>query len=102
MSIQRKFLIAITVVIAAFAVVIAIITSISASSEAEDKISQQKEQLSARLTNILTVTDSLMHERVVSSMKLLKERGDAMGIPSQGGEVMVKQTQLLLEILLVH
>ena len=74
MSIQRKFLIAITVVIAAFAVVIAFITSISASSEAEDKISQQKEQLSARLTNILTVTDSLMHERVVSSMKLLKER----------------------------
>ena len=92
MSIQRKFLIAITVVIAAFAVVIAIITSISASSEAEDKISQQKDQLSARLTNILTVTDSLMHERVVSSMKLLKERGDEMGTPSQGGEVMVKQT----------
>lgn len=99
MSIQRKFLVAITVVIAAFSVVIAIITSVSASSEAEDKINQQKEQLSARLTNILTVTDALMHERVVSSMKLLKERGDKLGVPSQGGEVMVKQTpatQLLI------
>lgn len=93
MSIQRKFLIAFTVVIAAFSVVIAIFTSASASSEAEDKIAQQKEQLSARLTNILTVTDSLMHERVVSSMKLLKQRGDELGVPSQGGEVMVKQTQ---------
>ncbi|GGF74593.1 methyl-accepting chemotaxis protein [Alteromonas lipolytica] len=92
MSIQRKFLIAITVVIAAFSVVIAIITSISASSEAEDKINEQKQQLSARLTNILTVTDSLMHERVVSSMKLLKERGNKLGVPSQGGSVMVKQT----------
>lgn len=99
MSIQRKFLIAITIVIAAFSILIAIITVGSTSSSIEEEITRQKQKTADRLTNILTITDSLMHERVVSSMKLLKQRGAALGTPSQSGQVMVKNTsanQLLL------
>lgn len=99
MSIQRKFLAAISAVIAAFAIVIAIITVFTTASSVDDQVEKQKQQVADRLLNILTVTDSLMHERVKSSMTLLKQRGLEIGMPSQAGNVMVKETsaqQLLL------
>ncbi|TPV56120.1 methyl-accepting chemotaxis protein [Aestuariibacter sp. GS-14] len=99
MSIQRKFLAAISTVIAVFALVIAGITVITTTSSVDEQVSTQKQQTADRLLNILTVTDSLMHERVKSSMTLLKQRGLEIGTPSQGDFVMVKETsaqQLLL------
>ncbi|NVK55685.1 MAG: Cache 3/Cache 2 fusion domain-containing protein [Alteromonadaceae bacterium] len=92
MSIQRKFFMAIAVVIFVFSMAVAIITALSASTTITEQIAKQKQQTADRLINILTVTDSLMHERVVSSMKLLKQRGNKLGTPSQGSQVMVKQT----------
>ncbi|MDC8832641.1 methyl-accepting chemotaxis protein [Alteromonas gilva] len=91
MSIQRKFFIAIAVIITGFSIITAIITTLSSSSAISEQIAAQKQQTADRLSNILTVTDALMHERVVSSMKLLKQRGNELGIPSQGNEIQVKQ-----------
>ncbi len=92
MSIQRKFLAAISIVIAVFALVIAGITVFTTASSVDEQVAKQKQQVADRLLNILTVTDSLIQERVKSSMALLKQRGLDIGMPSQGDNVMVKTT----------
>ena len=92
MSIQRKFLAAISIVIAVFALVIAGITVFTTASSVDEQVAKQKQQVADRLLNILTVTDSLIQERVKSSMTLLKQRGLDIGKPSQGDNVMVKTT----------
>ncbi|GFD89651.1 hypothetical protein KUL152_18770 [Tenacibaculum sp. KUL152] len=99
MSIQRKFLISVTAVITFFAVIIAVITVFTTSISVNDKIQTQKKETADRLSNILTVTDAIMLERVKSSMALLKQRGAELGAPIQSSSVMVKSTpatQLLL------
>lgn len=99
MSIQRKFLISVTAVITFFAVIIAVITVFTTSTSVNDKIQTQKKETADRLSNILTVTDAIMLERVKSSMALLKQRGAELGAPSQASSVVVKSTpatQLLL------
>jgi methyl-accepting chemotaxis protein len=93
MSIQRKFLLAVTAVIACFALVIALITVFTTSSAITQQIVQQKKETADRLNNILTVTDAIMLERVKSSMALLKLRGAALGSPRQSSRVTVKSTQ---------
>ena len=92
MSIQRKFLLAICSVIALLALVIAIITVVTTSSSVVKQIDTQKQNTADRLVNILTVTDSIVLERVKSSMSLLKQRGEALGIPRHGDIVTVKAT----------
>lgn len=92
MSIQRKFLLAICSVIALLALVIAIITVVTTSSNVVKQIETQKQNTADRLVNILTVTDAIVLERVKSSMSLLKQRGEALGVPSHGGVVTVKDT----------
>ncbi len=91
MSIKRKFLIAISVVIALFTVIICVITFSAIKSDIDEQISSQVDETTNRLLNIFTVTDTIMSERVKSSMALLKQRGQAIGIPSQQGTVMVKE-----------
>ncbi|MCP3864980.1 MAG: methyl-accepting chemotaxis protein [Aestuariibacter sp.] len=92
MSIRRKFLAAISIVIAVFALVIAGVTVFTTASSVDEQVAKQKQQVADRLLNILTVTDSLIQERVKSSMTLLKQRGLEVGMPSQGDNVMVKTT----------
>jgi len=92
MSIQRKFLLAICSVIALLALVIAIITVVTTSSNVVKQIETQKQNTADRLVNILTVTDAIVLERVKSSMSLLKQRGEVLGVPSHGGVVTVKDT----------
>ena len=93
MSIQRKFLLAISTVIALLALIIAIVTVFTTSSSISSQIQDQKEETGDRLINILQVTDTLMLERVKSSMALLKQRGAQLGTPKQSGMVSVKNTQ---------
>ena len=93
MSIQRKFLLAITTVIALLALIIAIVTVFTTSSTISSQIQDQKKETGDRLINILQVTDTLMLERVKSSMALLKQRGAQLGTPKQSGMVSVKNTQ---------
>jgi len=71
MSIQRKFLFSISAVIALFALIVAVATVITTSSNVSTLVQEQKKNTADRLVNILTVTDSIMLERVKSSMALL-------------------------------
>lgn len=93
MSIQRKFLFSISAVIALFALIVAVATVITTSSNVSTLVQEQKKNTADRLVNILTVTDSIMLERVKSSMALLKQRGEAIGEPNQTDIVIVKNTQ---------
>ena len=65
MSIKRRFLIAISIVIAVFTVIVGIVTSVSIKSDIDHQIQTQIDQTSKRLLDIFTVTDSLMSERVI-------------------------------------
>lgn len=93
MSIQRKFLLAISTVIALLALLIAIVTVFTTSASITQQIQAQKKETGDRLINILQVTDTLILERVKSSMALLKQRGAELGTPRQSGMVTVKNTQ---------
>lgn len=93
MSIQRKFLFSISAVIALFALIVAVATVITTSSNVSTLVQEQKKNTADRLVNILTVTDTIMLERVKSSMALLKQRGEAIGEPNQTDIVTVKNTQ---------
>lgn len=93
MSVQRKFLFALTAVIAVLSILIAVITVFTTSTTISNQIQIQKKDTAERLINILEVTDAIMLERVKSSMALLKQKGSELGLPSQGGLVSVKDTQ---------
>lgn len=93
MSIQRKFLFALTAVIAVLSILIAVITVFTTSTTISNQIQIQKKDTAERLINILEVTDAIMLERVKSSMALLKQKGSELGLPSQAGLVSVKDTQ---------
>lgn len=92
MSIQRKFIYVMSAVIALFSLVLAVITLNKTANKVEQQIHEQEQQASSRVFNILDVTNTLVNERVKSSMKLLKERGLAIGIPNLGGIVKVNKT----------
>ena len=95
MSIQRKFLFSIAAVIGLFAIIVAIVTVLTTSASISNQVQEQKNTTADRLVNILTVTDAIMLERVKSSMALLKQRGEALGVPNQTDYVTVKDTQAL-------
>jgi len=92
MSIQQKFIFTIAAVIGFFTVISAFITANETSKQVQKEIHEQQDLTSSQLLNILNVTDSLIQQRVKSSMKLLKERGLSIGTPSLGQSVTVKQT----------
>ena len=93
MSIQRKFLFSIAAVIGLFAVIVSIVTVLTTSASISNQVQDQKDSTADRLVNILTVTDAIMLERVKSSMALLKQRGELLGVPNQTDYVTVKDTQ---------
>jgi len=93
MSIQRKFLFSISAVITLFALIVAVITVITTSSSVTSLVEEQKKSTADRLVNILTITDSIMLERVKSSMALLKQRGGVLGVANLGNDVSVKNVQ---------
>jgi methyl-accepting chemotaxis protein len=61
-----------------------VVISFSKYSEIESRVNSDKERLNREITNILTVTDSLLGQQVQSSMKLLRQRIAALGPVSQG------------------
>ena len=75
MSLQRKFLIAISAVIISFSIIIGTYTLIITSNSIRDEAHKQRETVSSELLTMLKITDSIMSERVKSSMRLLMERG---------------------------
>ena len=93
MSILKKFLISITVLLILFTLIVTGFNVYRASSKVTAQVANKKASVTAQLIDILSVTDTLMSERVKSSMKLLKERGSAIGTPRLGEPVMVNNSQ---------
>lgn len=99
MSIQRKFIISLIGVIIFFTVILVILNAISVSNKINQQVTEAKEQTAEELITILNVTDNLMSERVKSSMKLLLQRINSMGVAKLGNTVTVNNTsakQLIL------
>ncbi|MGO4894173.1 Cache 3/Cache 2 fusion domain-containing protein [Flavobacterium sp. W21_SRS_FM6] len=84
MSILRKFILFLSAVIVFFTLVLGIINALSVSSNIQKRVETEKQQTTDQLLTILDITDSLMSERVKSSMKLLLERVNKLGAASLG------------------
>lgn len=84
MSVQRKFMLTLTGLVLLAMLGSIVVISFSKYSEIESRVNSDKERLNREITNILTVTDSLLGQQVQSSMKLLRQRIAALGPVSQG------------------
>lgn len=95
MSILKKFILFISSMIFVATILLAIINALSVSADINQQVNNAKEQTASELLNILDVTDSLMSERVKSSMQLLLARIKDKGQIASGSEVNVNDTDAL-------
>ncbi|WP_426416140.1 Cache 3/Cache 2 fusion domain-containing protein [Aestuariirhabdus sp. LZHN29] len=89
MSLQKKFLLAVASLILVIAVIGIVTSAVTKVNSIHQQLESSTQQLSNEAIRLLTVTHSIMSERVQGSMKLLKQRGIAMGEPTLGGRVKV-------------
>lgn len=88
-SLQSKFVFPVLAIVILTTLLLVAVISVRTSSNIEQSAhDKMQEQLSSML-HVLDVTDTLMMERVKGSMKLLMERGQYLGAPSQGEQVAV-------------
>jgi methyl-accepting chemotaxis protein len=92
MSLQRKFVLAITAVISFFAIIIGINTYIKTYNEITEAALEQKLVLSEKMVSLLTTTNTIMSENVKESMKSLIKTATRFGNPSLGELVDVPGT----------
>lgn len=92
MSILRKFILFLSGVILFFTLLLGIINAFSVSSNIQQQVEIEKKQATEQLLTILDITDSLMSERVKSSMKLLLERINNLGQASLSDSTQVNDT----------
>ncbi len=87
MSVQRKFMLTLTGLV--FVAMLASIALVSFSKyhSIHAEVDKEKQRLNREITNILTITDTLLSQQVQSSMKLLRQRLDERGPVSQGERV---------------
>ncbi|HBK45273.1 MAG TPA: HAMP domain-containing protein [Xanthomonadaceae bacterium] len=79
-------------VLALVLIVVVVLTLVLATTEAKrvrDAATHDIERQSAALQSLLSVTRSIMIERVQGSMRLLRQEGAALGTPGVGQEVSV-------------
>lgn len=93
MSLQRKFLIATSMVIIGFSVIIGIYTVVITKDNIHSQVQNKKETVTSELFSMLKITDSIMSDRVKSSMKLLIERGTINNAPELDVAVDVNGTK---------
>jgi len=84
MSVQRKFMLTLTGLVLLAMLASIVVISYSKHAEIQAGVNTDKERLNREISNILTVTDSLLSQQVQSSMKLFKLRIAAAGEVSQG------------------
>lgn len=93
MSIQKKLVFTLVFTILAFAVVLSWLSYNRNVSAVEQRVLKEQQQALSKVVGMLEVTDGIMSERVVSSMKLLKERGMALGAAELGETISVNGTR---------
>lgn len=84
-SIIQRFLLPVALLIVASAVILAE----RETFQQMRNIEKQAHRETAALIRVLNVTESLVKERVISSLSLLRERGEAIGSPTLRGRVPV-------------
>lgn len=89
MKLQHRFLVSFAIVFGVITIVLMVIAASLTSSRVHKNINMEAERSMSRIMSVLTVTDEIMLERVSNSMRLLKQRGLALGMPSQRETVSV-------------
>jgi methyl-accepting chemotaxis protein len=85
MTIRSLFLIAVSALLIAITVIASVFVAVETKNSITADVQEQESALRDEVYSILSVTDSLMGKRVKSSLDLLVERGDRIGIPRIGG-----------------
>src|SRR3989338_2252550 len=99
MSVQRKFMLTLTGLVLLAMLGSIVVISFTKYQEIESSVNTDKDRLNREITNILTITDSLLGQQVQSSMKLFRQRIAALGPVSQG-ETLSFGTQQVPDLLL--
>lgn len=89
MSLQKKIYLMLGSLIALLALVAVLGVFLNQRVETQTFAESHRQDAVANVTSLLSVTDSIMSERVLSSMRLLMERGEALGEARQGAIVNV-------------
>ncbi len=89
-TLQAKFILPVSALVVATTLILVAAISINNSRSIEQSAQSESQEKLSNVARILAVTDAIMMERVKGSMKLLMERGGAIGIPHQGNPVTVE------------
>ncbi|WP_417584414.1 methyl-accepting chemotaxis protein [Nitrincola sp.] len=99
MSLQKKIYFMLGSLMALVALVAVVATFLNQRIETQAIAESLRQKAVANVTSLLSVTDSIMSERVRSSMRLLIQRGQSLGEASQG-ELIDVNGQSVPELLL--
>lgn len=89
MKLQTKFLAIMGGAVFALTTVGAVITASKTSTDIKASVSESVDNISSSIHGKLFITDNIMKERVESSVKLLQQRSQNLGLPSHGETVSV-------------
>ncbi|WP_435626803.1 methyl-accepting chemotaxis protein [Candidatus Ferrigenium straubiae] len=89
-SLQAKFILPVSALVVVVTLILVAAISIGNSRSIEQSAQSESQEKLSNIARILAVTDAIMMERVKGSMKLLIERGGAIGVPRQGNPVEVE------------
>ncbi|MGV8838055.1 Cache 3/Cache 2 fusion domain-containing protein [Cellvibrio sp.] len=89
MSITKKFMVALAVIVFGGLILSAITFYIFESRAVREQASAESERISKESLRLLGVIDAIMAERVKSSMALLRDYGAQFGSPVQGEKIRV-------------
>ncbi len=92
-SLRFRLLAPVLILVLAVVVLAAVILAVVDASRVRSDATALIERQSRALQSLLSVTRSIMLERVQSSMKLLRERGEAIGPPAAGPTITVPGRQ---------
>lgn len=93
MTLQRKMIVFLTLIMTAITFLLVILVFFNQSNLTRAEADEEKIETVESLKVLLDVTDSIMTDRVESSMALLLERGKSMGPATQGTSVDVNGTR---------
>lgn len=94
MSVNRKIILAIAALIAVFACILVIYQVTDNISSIHQDAQTQQQKAIQNMTRLLNTTDELMQQQVKSSMRLLKERTQALGEAHIGALASVSGQQI--------
>lgn len=89
MSVNRKFLLSVLSIIVVMVILGTIVTSVNQTQQLKNEAEQLTTLQASEISQLLSVTDTLMMDRVKSGMQVLIKRGQALGSPRLGDSTQV-------------